>query len=112
MYKPQQPFNVCAQILTQTTVKINGVNKKIYAAGENFFCSAKSFGGTEKVINGVYVLEDTMNIETYFRPDIKADCHIKLMDDLSEWEIISDPEDIERRHQFLVFKVRRVKGGA
>lgn len=112
MYKPKQPFNVAAKILTPTIQKVNGVNQKTFIAGDNFFCSAKSYGGTEKVINGVYVLEDTMQIETYYRPDILASCRIKLLDDLSEWEIISDPENIERRNQFLVFKVRRIAGGA
>ena len=112
MYKPQQPFNVPAQILTATYTKVNGVNKKVYTATDNFFCSAKSYGGTEKTINGVYVVEDTMQIETYFRPDIDSSCHIKLLDDNSEWEIITPPENIERRNRFLVFKVRRVKGGA
>lgn len=112
MYKPQQPFNVPAQILTATYKKVNGVNTKTFTEGDAFFCSAKAYGGTEKTINGVYVVEDTMQIETYFRPDIVSSCHIKLLDDSSEWEIITPPENIERRNRFLVFKVRRVKGGA
>lgn len=112
MYKPQQPFNVPSQILTATITKVNGINKKTFVAGDTFFCSAKSYGGTEKIINGVVAIDDTMNIETYYRPDITADCHIKLLDDNSEWEVISDPENIERRNQFLVFKIRRIKGGA
>ena len=112
MYRPAQPFNVPAQILTATYTKVNGVNKKTFTEGDNFFCSAKSYGGTEKTINGVYVVEDTMQIETYFRPDITSIDHIKLLDDNSEWEIITPPENIERRNRFLVFKVRRVKGGA
>lgn len=112
MYRPKQPFNVAAKIRTVTTIKVNGINQKTFTDGDNFFCSARSFGGTEKVVNNVYVLEDTMQIETYFRNDIKADCHIVLLDDNSEWEIISDPENIERRNQFLSFKVRRIKGGA
>lgn len=112
MYRPKQPFNVAAQILTATTTKVNGVAQKTFVDGDNFFCSAKSYGGTEKVINGVYAIEDTMQIETYYRPDIVASCRIRLLDDLSEWEIISDPENIERRNQFLVFKIKRLKGGA
>ena len=112
MYRPAQPFNVPAQILIATYTKVNGVNKKTFTEGDNFFCSAKSYGGTEKTINGVYVVEDTMQIETYFRPDITSIDHIKLLDDNSEWEIITPPENIERRNRFLVFKVRRLKGGA
>lgn len=112
MYKPKQPFNVAAKIRTATIIKVNGINQKTFVDGDNFFCSARSFGGTERVVNNVYVIEDTMQIETYFRNDIKADCHIVLLDDNSEWEIISDPENIERRNQFLSFKVRLIKGGA
>ena len=112
MYRPQQPFNVAAQILTATTVKVNGINQKTFTAGDNFFCSAKSYGGTEKTVNGVYVVEDTMEIETWYRPEIKSDCHVKLLDDNSEWEIITPPENIERRNQFLKFKIRRLSGGA
>lgn len=112
MYNPQQPFNVPAQILTATTTKINGVVQKTFTAGDNFFCSAKAYGGTEKTVNGIYSIEDTMQIETYYRPDIKGDGRIKLLDDNSEWDIISPPENIDRRNQFLLFKVRRVKGGA
>lgn len=112
MYKPQQPFNVPAQILTVTVRKVNGINQKTVVAGDTFFCSAKSYGGTEKVINGLVEIEDTMTIETYYRPDIVASGRIKLLDDNSEWDIISDPENIERRNRYLVFKVRRVAGGA
>lgn len=112
MYRPTQPFNVPVKILIPTTRKVNGINQKTFADGDTFFCSARSFGGTEKVINNVYVIEDTMKIETYYRPDITADSRIKLLDDDSEWEIISNPENIERKNQFLSFKVRSIKGGA
>lgn len=112
MYKPRQPFNVPAQILTVTFTKVNGVNQKTVVAGDTFFCSARSYGGTEKTINGLIEIEDTMQIETYYRPDIVAKGKIKLLDDNSEWDIISDPENVERRNQYLLFKVRRVTGGA
>lgn len=112
MYKPQQPFNVPAKILTATYTKVNGVNTKTFTDGDTFFCSAKSYGGTEKTVNGIYVIEDTMQIETYFRPDIDSSCHIKLLDNNSEWEVLNTPENIDRRNQFLVFKVKRITGGA
>ena len=112
MYKPKQPFNVPAKILTATKTKVNGVIQKAFVDGSTFFCSARSYGGTERVVNNVYSIEDTMQIETYYRNDIHASDRIKLLDDNSEWDIISDPENIERRNQFLVFKIRRVAGGA
>lgn len=104
---------------------ISGVNKKTYQTikealdvkDENnnsvnlFFGSFKTYGGTERDINGIYSIEDTANIETWYRPDIKANCRIAL--ETGEiYDILGEPEDINKRHQFLKFKVRRVKGGA
>lgn len=112
MYKPKQPFNVPAQLLICEYKKINGVEKKSFVDDIQFFCSAKSYGGTEKIINDKYVIEDTIEIETWFNPKITSECRVKLLDDNSEWEIISPPENIERRNQFLKFKMKRIQGGA
>lgn len=78
----------------------------------NIFISARSYGGTEKVINDKYVIEDTLEVDTWYRPDITSKDRIKLLDDGSVWEILNTPEDIDRRHQYLKFKVRRVAGNA
>lgn len=112
MYRPTQPFNVPALILNATFEKVNGATKKVFTEGENFFCSAKSYGGTERVENNKYVIEDTLEIETWFRADIQAADNIRLLDDGSEWEVLNTPEDIDRRHLYLKFKVKRIKGGA
>lgn len=112
MYKPYQPFNVPAQVLTATFTKVNGVPTKTFVDGEQFFCSAKGYGGSERVINEKFVIEDTLDVETWFRADIRSADHIRLLDDGSEWEILNTPEDIDRRHLYLKFKVRRIKGGA
>lgn len=112
MYKPYQPFNVPARILTATFTKVNGVPTKTFQEGGEFFCSAKSYGGTERTVNNKAVIEDTLDVETWFRADVKAADHIRLLDDGSEWEILNAPEDIERRHLYLKFKCKRLKGGA
>lgn len=112
MYKPYQPFNVPAQILTATFTKVNGVTTKTFVEGEQFFCSAKGYGGSERIINEKYVIEDTLDVETWFRSDIQSADHIRLLDDGSEWEVLNTPEDIDRRHLYLKLKVRRIKGGA
>ena len=112
MYKPTQPFNVPAQILKATFIKVNGVSTKTFVEGSQFFCCAKSYGGTERVVNDKYVIEDTLDVETWFRSDIQSADHIRLLDDDSEWEILNTPEDIDRRHLYLKFKIRRIKGGA
>lgn len=106
--------------------KIKGVTKKIYPTIEKalsekdennnpiniFFGSFKTYGGTEKTVNGVYSIEDTANIETWYRPDITSNCRIARANDGAIFDIINEPEDINQRHQFLKFKIKRVKGGA
>ena len=114
-------------LLTPISIKkINGVNKKEYPLIEDalkqkdennkpinlFFGSFKTYGGTEKNINGIYSIEDTANIETWFRPDITSECRIARASDNAIFDIINEPEDINQRHQFLKFKIRRIKGGA
>ena len=113
MYKVKQPFNVPTKILFATFKKINGVSKKVFVESEEtIFVSAKSYGGTEQVINDNYVIVDTMEIETWYRPDITSECNLKLLDDNSEWEILNSPENVDRMNQVLKFKVKRIKGGA
>lgn len=105
--------------------KVNGVNTKEYPSIEEalsvkdkdnnstnlFFGSFKTYGGTEKTVNGIYSIEDTANIETWYRPDIISNCRIARASDSAIFDIINEPEDINQRHQFLKFKIKRVKGG-
>ena len=58
------------------------------------------------------VVEDTANIETMYRSDITGVCRIARAEDKAVFDIINEPEDINQRHQFLKFKVKRLKGGA
>ena len=111
-YKPTMPFNVPAQIIKVEYKRVNGIKTKVFTDGDIIFVSAKSYGGTERNINGQIVIEDTINIETWYRPDITSKTCLRLLDDGSEWEIIDNPDNIDRRNQFLKFKVRRRKGGA
>lgn len=111
-YKPTMPFNVPAQIIRCEYRKVNGIKTKVFTDGDMIFVSAKSYGGTERVINDGVVIEDTIHIETWFRPDITSKDCIRLLDDGSEWEIVNHPENIDRRNQYLKFKIQRRKGGA
>ncbi len=113
-------------LVPKSVSKIKGVNQKQYPTVEEalsvkdkngkpinlFFGSFKTYGGTEKTINGIYSIEDTANIETWYRPEITSNCRIVRASDNAIFDIINEPEDINQRHQFLKFKVRRVKGGA
>lgn len=110
MYRPSLPFNVPAQILKTNFKKVNGVEMKEITDGDYIYVSAKSYGGTEQVVNDVYSVVDTMIIETWYRPDITSADRIKIQLDGSIWEILNTPENIDMRNQFLKMKCRRVKG--
>lgn len=112
-YVPASPFDTPALLLQSEYQMIKGVRTKVYKEnGEIIWCSFKTFGGTESNVNGVYSIVDTANVETWFRPDIKSDCAIKLCDTGAVYEIMNEPENINMRNQYCKFKVRRVKGGA
>lgn len=111
-YNPS-PFTTALELLIPTTTTVKGSLKKVYPdEGEVIFCSFKTYGGTEKVINDVLVIEDTANIETWYRPDITSECRVKIAGTNKSYDIIGEPENINMRNQYLKFKVRRVVGGA
>lgn len=109
-YIPRTPFTVPIQHLPCTVKKVNGVNKPTFAEGKTSFCSAVSYGGTEKVVNDVVVIEDTWLIDMWYAPDYKKGDHIRFLDDGSEFEVLASPENINRRGQYMRFKVRHIGG--
>lgn len=99
-------------LLIPTIATAKGSSKKIYSTeGELIYCNFRTFGGTESKSNGVLVIEDTAVIETWYRPDIKADCRLKSIDG-TVYEILGTPENIYQQNQYLKFKIRTIKGGA
>lgn len=101
------------QLQQPESSRVNGVLVKSYkdipgAIMVNF----SSYGGTEREANGALAIEDTAQITTWYRPDIKASCRLKRLTDGAVFEILGEPENIEMRNMFLTFKIRRVSGGA
>lgn len=112
-FKPSTPYTVRAELLQPTISTSHGVPVKTYpASGTPFNCAFRTFGGTENVENGVYSIIDTATVETWYDPNFKADCRIKVSSTESIYEIIGKPENINMRNQFMQFKVRAVEGGA
>ena len=110
-FAAKEPFNVPMKVLIPTSERIQGVLKKSFSDPEDselFFGSFRTFGGTENTQNGVYTVINTGVVNTWYRPDIKADCRIYLCETEQVYEIITDPEDIDMRHQYLQFKIRKV----
>lgn len=113
-YKPTTPFNVAFNLLIPEYATIKGSTKKVNDKNAGLiWCSFKSFGGTEVKSDAGLVIEDTAIIETWYRPDIKANCTLQSAEDENaKYEILGTPENISMRNQFLKFKIRRIKGGA
>ena len=110
-YKPDLPFHVTFFVLHPTIKTVKGVRQKSYTKDNTpYYCSFRTFGGTEREVNDVLVVEDTATLETWFNPTIKADCRIEI--DGKQYEILGTPENISMRNQFLVMKVRAIQGGA
>ena len=110
-YKPSGPFVVPLVVFIPKYVTAKGSTKKIYPeTGELIYCTFRTFGGTETTKNDALVIEDTVVVETWFRPDIKSDCKIIDADGI-EYEILGTPENINKRNQYLKFKMRSVRGG-
>lgn len=115
MYRPSQAFSVPLLLLSPTVTTISGVRKKTFPAiadGILFYGSFKTYGGTEKTVDGIYSIEDTANVETWYMPELKSDCRVAVAGTDAVYEIIGEPENIEMRNQFIKMKIRRIKGGA
>lgn len=107
-YQPTVPFNVPAMLMKRTITKVNGVIQESFSDKTMFYCSAKSYGGTEKVVNGLSVIEDTWQIDSWFSPDFAKGDRVRFLDDNTEYEIVATPENINRRGQYMRFKVLRI----
>lgn len=111
-YRPSVPFNVPMFLFTPTTKTAKGSTKKVYPeTGELIYCSFRTFGGTERTSDDLLIVEDTAVIETWYRPDIKADCILENKDG-QKYEILCTPENINMQNQYLKFKIRSIRGGA
>lgn len=114
-YRPNIPFSTPCVLLIPSYETIAGVRKKTFPAikdGIVFFSSFKTYGGTERVQDGLYSIIDTAEVVTWYNPQIKSDCLVVLADTEEKFEIMNEPENINRRNQFMKFKVKRIKGGA
>lgn len=112
-YRPNLDNTIPLILLIPTYTKSKGVTVKNYPDINNgilFYGSFKTYGGTERDINGIYSIEDTANVECWYRPDIKSDCRIAVIQTGAIYDILNEPENVNMRNQFLKFKVKRIKG--
>lgn len=110
-WKPNLPYITPAVLrnpIGETFVK--GVKQKQYGEGERIYVSFRTFGGTERTSNGQIVVENTAMLETWYRPDITPASRFEIEGVI--YEVLGTPENIGMRNQYLVAKIRSVKGGA
>ena len=114
-YRPSLPFSTPLVLLIPSYANTYGVQSKTFPAiadGIMFYGTFKTYGGTERDVNGVYSVEDTANIETWYRPDITSGCRIAIAGTNEVYDVLGEPENIDMRNQYLKFRVTRVKGGS
>ncbi len=112
-YKPDTPYHAKLFLCDVKTEDIKGVTKKtISETGKLVYCSFRTFGGTEKTVNGLLVAEDTAVIETWYRPDINSGSVFRDITGKKIYEVIGTPENIEMANKCLKFKIRAIQGGA
>lgn len=115
MFRPNEAAQMTTPMRLQVPVFASsyGVKEKTWENAIGIIiANFKSYGGTEITNNDTLVIEDTAQVVCWYRPDIKGGCRMVRLEDGAIYEIVGEPEDIEARHQFLKFKVRRIVGGA
>ena len=114
-FKPSTPFSTALVLLAPEKSNSYGVTTKSFPPiqdGRLFYGSFKTYGGTERDVNGAYSVEDTAVVQTWYNPEITSACRVAIPNTGAVYEIINEPENVNMRNQFMQFKVRRVKGGA
>ena len=113
-YRPTLDDTIPLMLLIPTTQTVKGVLKKTFpdiSDGILFYGTFRAYGGTDIEANGLYSVQDTAHIETWYRPDIKSDCRIGVPATGAVYEILGAPENLNMRNQFLIMKVRCITGG-
>ena len=112
------PLSTPLVILTPTYTESFGVSKATYPKisdvpeDKKFFGSFRTFGGTERDVNGQYAVERTAIVETWYRSDITSDCQIGVPATGEVYSILGAPENIEMRNQYMRMKLTAIQGGA
>ena len=106
MYRPSEAAQMTTAIKLQQPIKAKsyGVSQKSYKDVDGVvMANFKTYGGTEKTDNGILSIEETAQIVCRYRPDIKSDTRIVLLQTGAIYKILGEPENIEMRNMFLKF---------
>jgi len=98
--------------IPKTTV-VKGVTMKTFEDDDEIFnVSWKSKGGTEKQVDGIVVVEDTVEVTSWFNPKLATNCRVVNLTTNTVYEIYTPVENVDMRFQFCKFKCKSVNGGA
>lgn len=111
-YKPKMPFDVAFRLLIPVTTKDKGVTVKTYEEGSVFMASVRTYTSDKAESDDVYTPYVSTVVDTWYRPDIKADCMVELLETGERYSIETEPENINMRHQYMQFRIRKVGGKA
>jgi hypothetical protein len=114
-YKPAKDFNTPMLLYVVTGYTKNmGVETPVHATeGILFYGSFATYGGTERTVNDVVVVEDTATVETWYNPAFTASARVALANASGKlYEIVGEPENIEQRNLYTKMKLTAVRGGA
>lgn len=106
-FKPNLPFRIKAKCYKVNQRNINGrLKDEITDSYTSFFCSFKTYGGTEVVENGVMKVLPTGTIHTFYNKNIGQTSVIEIGG--FKYKIISPIENIDMRNMYYVFKVVKI----
>ena len=109
MYKLRRPFSSVFHIMKPEYTHVYGVDQKTWIDVGVFHGSVHTASGSEKVENGVMSVQTVKVVQCNYDKRLKAS--IRLLDSAGAyWDITGEPEDIDERHRFMQFKIRKVEG--
>ena len=120
MYRINEPYTTKMYILKPIKTMSKGVPKKDFQKcqdADSINCLFKTYGGTtsamsnENSVNGIIAVVDTAIIETWYNPDITAECRLAFDDD-NQYEVLGAPENISMRNKTMKIRVKKITGGA
>lgn len=101
------------RLLVPTVESSYGVAEKAFSPAEGIvMASVKMKGSADIVKNDLISVENTGEVVCWYRPDIAAGCQFEVIGAGIKLEILGAPENIDMFNQFLLCRVRQIKGGA
>lgn len=71
----------------------------------------KTYQGTKREEMGAVFYEDTAQVNMWFRPDITTDTRVYNPITNTVYKIITEPENINNKNQYLVFRCKGIHDG-